>query len=133
LQIHYKASNNGTEYEALIHGMRIVASLGIKRLIAYGDSKVGIDQVNKPCNIKKDSMNAYYTEVHKLEDHFEGLEFHHVSRDNNMAADNLSKLGFKRALVLAGVFVQDLCTPLINSSATQRRHIATYQVAATSS
>jgi ribonuclease HI len=43
LQIHYKASNNGAEYEALIHGLRIVVSLGIKRLIAYGDSKVVID------------------------------------------------------------------------------------------
>jgi ribonuclease HI len=30
LQIHYKASNNGVEYEALIHGLRIVVSLGIK-------------------------------------------------------------------------------------------------------
>jgi ribonuclease HI len=30
LQIHYKASNNGAEYEALIHGLRIVVSLGIK-------------------------------------------------------------------------------------------------------
>jgi ribonuclease HI len=108
LQIHYKASNNGAEYKALIHGLRIAVSLGIKRLIAYGDSKVVIDQVNKACDVKKETMNAYCAEVRKLEDHFEGLEFHHVSRDNNMAADVLSKLGSKRALVPAGVFVQDL-------------------------
>jgi ribonuclease HI len=82
LQVHYKPSNNGTEYEALIHGLRIVVSLRIRRLITYGESKVIIDQVNKAYNIKKDSMNAYYTEVRKLEAHFEGLEFHHVSRDN---------------------------------------------------
>jgi hypothetical protein len=30
LQIHYKASNNSAEYEALIHGLRIAISLGIK-------------------------------------------------------------------------------------------------------
>jgi ribonuclease HI len=30
LQIDYNASNNGTEYEALIHGLRITVSLGIK-------------------------------------------------------------------------------------------------------
>jgi ribonuclease HI len=30
LQIHYKASNNGAEYEALINGLRIAVSLGIK-------------------------------------------------------------------------------------------------------
>jgi hypothetical protein len=51
--------------------------------------------------------------VRKLEDHFEGLEFHHVSRDNNMAADVLSKLGSKRVLVPAGVFIQDLQKPSI--------------------
>jgi hypothetical protein len=58
-------------------------------------------------------MNAYCGEVCKLEDHFEGLEFHHVSRDNNVAADVLSKLGSKRGLIPAGVFVQDLRKPSI--------------------
>jgi ribonuclease HI len=43
LQIHYKASNNGAKYKALIHGLRIAVSLGIKHLITYGDSKVVID------------------------------------------------------------------------------------------
>jgi ribonuclease HI len=113
LQIHYKASNNGFEYEALIHGLRIAVSLGIKRLIAYGDSKVVIDQVNKACNIKKETMNAYCAEVRKLEDHFECLEFHHVSRDNKVAADVLSKRGSKRVLVPAGVLVQVLRKPSI--------------------
>jgi ribonuclease HI len=108
LQIHYKASNNSAEYEALIHGLCIAISLGIKRLIAYGDSKVITDQVKKACDVKKETMNPYCAKVRKLEDHFEGLEFDHISRDNNMAADVLSKLGSKRALVPADVFVQDL-------------------------
>jgi ribonuclease HI len=43
LQIHYKASNNGAEYEALIDGLYIVVSLRIKRIIAYSDSKVVIN------------------------------------------------------------------------------------------
>jgi ribonuclease HI len=47
LQIHYKASNNGAEYEALIHGFCVSVSLGIKRLLAFSDSKVVIEQVNK--------------------------------------------------------------------------------------
>jgi hypothetical protein len=58
-------------------------------------------------------MNAYCTEVRKLEDHFEGLEFHHVPCENNVAADILSKLGSKHALVPAIVFVQDLRKPSI--------------------
>jgi hypothetical protein len=106
-------SNNGTEYEVLIHGLRIAISLAIKLLIVYGDSKVVIDQVNKACDIKKETMNTYRTKVRKLVDHFEGLEFHHVSRDNNVAADVLSMLESKRALVSTGVFVQDLRKPSI--------------------
>jgi hypothetical protein len=42
LKLLFKATNNAAEYEALTHGLRIVASLGIKRLLAYGDSKVVI-------------------------------------------------------------------------------------------
>lgn len=47
LQLLFKATNNAAEYEALIHGLQITASLGIKQLLAYGDSKVVIKQVNK--------------------------------------------------------------------------------------
>jgi hypothetical protein len=50
----------------------------------------------KACDVKKETMNAYCAEVRKLEDHLEGLEFHHVSHDNNVAPDVLSKLGSKR-------------------------------------
>jgi ribonuclease HI len=47
LQIFWKVSNNEAEYEALLHGLRLAASLGIKRLLVYGDSAVVINQVNK--------------------------------------------------------------------------------------
>jgi hypothetical protein len=53
-------------------------------------------------------MDTYYLEVRKLENKFYGLEFHHVVRDNNVAADVLSKLGSTRAQVPAGVFVHEL-------------------------
>jgi ribonuclease HI len=57
-QKHYKASNNGAEYEALIQELCIAVSLGIKRLLAFGDSKVVIDQVNKEWDCVKDTMDA---------------------------------------------------------------------------
>jgi ribonuclease HI len=127
LQIHYKVSNNGVEYEALIHGLRIAVSLGIKRLLAFCDSKVVIEQVNKEWDCVKDTMDAYCVEIRKLEGHFEGIKFQHVPRNNNIAADVLSKLGSRRALVPAGVFVQYLRKPSIklldpnNPEATPKR------------
>jgi ribonuclease HI len=47
LQIFWKVSKNEVEYEAQLHGLRLAASLGIKRLLDYGDSSVVINQVNK--------------------------------------------------------------------------------------
>jgi hypothetical protein len=87
-------------------------SLGIKRLLGFGDSKVIIEQVNKEWDCIKDTMDAYCDEIRKLEGHFEG-EFQHVPRNNNVAANVLSKLGSRRALVPVGVFVQDLRKPSI--------------------
>jgi hypothetical protein len=58
-------------------------------------------------------MDAYCLEVCKLENKFHGPEFHHVVRDNNVAADILSKLGSTRAQVPVGVFVHELHAPSI--------------------
>jgi hypothetical protein len=60
-------------------------------------------------------MGKYCTTVQKLEDKFEGLEFHHVERDRNAAADTLSKLGSSRNQVPPGVFVQEVPRPSISS------------------
>jgi ribonuclease HI len=97
IQLLFPASNNAAEYEALIHGLNIVISLGIKRLMVYGDSLVVISQINKDKEYSTDSIGRYCTVVRKLEDKFEGLEFHHLERDRNAAADTLSKLQSSRA------------------------------------
>ena len=113
LQILWQATNNEAEYEALIHGLRVASSLGIKRLLVYGDSAVVINQVNKDWDCTKDNMDAYCAEVRKLEKIFQGLEIHHVLRDSNVAADVLAKLGSDRAKVPPGIFVEELTAPSI--------------------
>jgi hypothetical protein len=67
---------------------------------------VVISQINKKWDCSNDSMGKYCTTFRKLEDKFEGLEFHHVERDRNTAADALLKLGSSRTQVPPGVFVQ---------------------------
>jgi ribonuclease HI len=113
LRIFWKVSNNEAEYEALLHGLRLAISLGIKRLLVYDDSAVVINQVNKSWEHKKENMDTYCLEVCKVENKFYGLEFHHVVCNNNVAADVLSKLGSTRAQVPVGVFVHKLHAPSI--------------------
>jgi ribonuclease HI len=124
LQIFWKVSNNKAEYEAPLRGLRLAVSLGIKRLLVYGDSAVVINQVNKSWECNKENMDAYYLEVRKLENKFYGLEFHHIVCDNNIAADVLSKLGSTRAQVPARVFVHELHTPSISEPAPTTTYLA---------
>jgi hypothetical protein len=102
-------------YEALLQGLRLAISLGIKRLLIYGDSLLVVQQVNKEWEINKDTMNAYVMEIRKLENKFSGLKIHHVVRDNNVGAYVLSKLGSDRANVPPGVFIHELHHPFIKT------------------
>jgi ribonuclease HI len=38
LRLHFQASNNVAEYEALVNGLRIAIELGVRRVDARGDS-----------------------------------------------------------------------------------------------
>jgi ribonuclease HI len=123
LQIFWKVSNNEAKYEALLHGLRLTASLGIKRLLVYDHSAVVINQVNKSWD-RKENMDAYCLEVRNLKNKFYGLEFHHIVLDNNVAVDVLSKLGSTRGQVPAGVFVHELHAPFIPEPAPTTTDLA---------
>jgi ribonuclease HI len=38
LQMHFRASNNIAEYEALVHGLKMAKQIGIRRILCFGDS-----------------------------------------------------------------------------------------------
>jgi ribonuclease HI len=116
LQILWEVSNNEAKYEALLHGLHLAISLGIKRLLVYGDSLLVVQQVNKEWDCNNETMDAYVQEVRKLENNFSGLEVHHVIREHNVGADILSKLGSTCAQVPAEVFIKELKQPSIRSS-----------------
>jgi ribonuclease HI len=58
-----------------LHGLHLAVSLGIKRLLIYGDSLLVVQQVNKEWDINKDTMDAYVTEIRKLEKSSGGWKF----------------------------------------------------------
>src|SRR5438132_9978051 len=119
LQIYFPASNNTTEYEALLHGLHIAISLGIRRLAVRGDSELVVNQVQKEYSCMSTKMSAYCQEVRKLEGVFDGLELTHVLQNDNNEADELAKMGSRRTPVLTGVFVQQLYQPTISEEATE--------------
>ena len=68
--LHFSASNNTMEYEALINGLHIAIELGATRLYVHGDSELVVDLVMKESSCKSPLMAAYCQEVRKLEDKF---------------------------------------------------------------
>ena len=115
LQIHFAASNNVAEYEALLHGLRLASSLGVRRLLARGDSELVVRQVMKDWSCRDPTMEAYCQEVRKLESKFDGLEITHVLRRDNEAADELAKMGSARAPVPEGIFLSKLHAPSVRT------------------
>jgi ribonuclease HI len=113
VRLHFPASNNAAEYEALINALRITAELGIKRLEIRGDSELVVDQVMKDKNCVDPKMEVYYQAVQDLEGKFHSLELHHVLRDYNKAADVLAKTASSRSPVPHGVFVSDQHAPSV--------------------
>ena len=53
IRLYFSASNNATEYEALINRLRIAIELGATRLYVRGDSELVVDQVMKESSYKK--------------------------------------------------------------------------------
>jgi ribonuclease HI len=91
VRLHFPASNNIVEYEALINSLRIAVELGICRLESRGDSELVVDQIMKEKSCFDPKMMAYCQAFRELESKFHGLELHHVLRDYNKAADVLAK------------------------------------------
>jgi ribonuclease HI len=108
LQMHFLASNNAVEYEALFHGLWIATTLGIQWLKIMGDSLLVINQANKEWLCLDEKMMMYYQELHKLENNFDGLEYLHVLHGQNEVANELAKLSSSQAVVAPGLFMKEL-------------------------
>ena len=70
IRLHFSASNNVVEYEALINRLCIAIELGATWLYICGDSELVVDQVMKESSCKIPLMAAYCLEVRKLKDKF---------------------------------------------------------------
>ena len=116
LQIHFAASNNVAEYEALVHGLRLAKELGIRRILCYGDSDLVVQQSSGDWDAKDANMASYRFLVQKLSGSFEGCEFLHIPRAKNEAADTLAKIASSRQSIPSGVSLEHLHKPSVKPS-----------------
>jgi ribonuclease HI len=74
IQLEFPVTNNITEYDGLVTGLRLAKELGIRRLLIREDSQLVAKQVQKEYDWNNDNMAAYLIEVRRLEKFFDGFE-----------------------------------------------------------
>ncbi|KAK6118110.1 hypothetical protein DH2020_048159 [Rehmannia glutinosa] len=86
------ATNNEAEYEALLAGLDMAASMGLKQLLVHSDSQLVVHQINGEYEAKEQKIAQYLDLVKKRLSHFK-TKVLHVPRAENMQADALARLG----------------------------------------
>jgi ribonuclease HI len=127
LRLHFPASNNMAEYEALVNGLRIAIELGVRRLDARGDSQLVINHVMKNSHYRDRKMEAYCDEVRRLEDKFYELGLNHIARRYNETVDELAKIASGQTTVPPDVFSRDVHQPFVKTDDTPKPEEASAQ------
>jgi ribonuclease HI len=78
IRLHFHATNNVAEYEALVNGLGITTELRIQRLYIWRDYELIVNQVMGESNCRDSCMVAYQQEVRKLEQKFDSFDLHHI-------------------------------------------------------
>lgn len=84
-----RATNNEAEYQALILGLREVASRGFKQVRCFLDSSLAVNQLNGVFKIKEARLRELVFKVKALERKFAAVSYEHVPREQNREADEL--------------------------------------------
>jgi hypothetical protein len=111
VHLEFKATNNMTEYEALIFGLNSAMSLGVRQLLVMGHSQLIIKQVKGECCRNDPQLAMYLLHVWKLEKDFKVLDLHHIPQAENAVVDDLSIKASTWTPVPGGTFERWLLQP----------------------
>ena len=83
-------TNNEAEYAGLITGLQCARSLGIEKIVAQGDSKLILQQVEGNWKVKALHLRQYYNEAVSMSKEFASFQTCHIERARNSRADELA-------------------------------------------
>ena len=84
-----EATNNVAEYQALILALKTAVEMGAENLKINMDSELVVRQMQGRYKIKDPGLKILAAEVLKLCSQFASVNFQHVPREQNQAADKL--------------------------------------------
>ncbi|XP_071906258.1 uncharacterized protein [Coffea arabica] len=124
LRFDFRASNNESEYEALIAGMEMARKLGARSLKIFSDSQLIVNQVGGSYEVKEGALKKYVAKTHKLKGLFEQFALEQIPRSQNKRADALSKL----ASTSAGILGREIVVEIVRSRVYDQVSTAVIQV-----
>ena len=83
------ATNNHAEYMSLIEGMKLALKHDITDLAVRMDSKLVIEQMCGRWKVKHPALRPIFEQAKILESQFASVEYRHVPREQNAAADRI--------------------------------------------
>lgn len=91
------ATNNQAEYKALISALKKAASLGASELDCYLDSELVVKQLKREYKVKNKDLAPLFLEIHNLSFKFKKVNYTHIPRERNQAADKLANRAMDEA------------------------------------
>lgn len=85
-----KQTNNVAEYAGLMIGLEAAQQIGIQDIVVYGDSMLVINQVKGLWRCENSGLRPLLARMLQIRSKFTKFEAHHVYRDKNTVADELS-------------------------------------------
>ena len=91
VQLQFPATNNETEYEAILTGLRVEKALGARNILLKSDSKLVIGQIKGEYEAKEDRMQKYLKLTNHLSQEFDRVDFTQVPKNQNSEADEVAR------------------------------------------
>ena len=92
VRLNFLASNNESEYKALLIGLKSARRLGANRLLVFCDSQLVAYQISGEYQTRDERMISYLRAVKIALSKFEFTQVEQIGREHNSHADILAKL-----------------------------------------
>jgi ribonuclease HI len=116
VKLHFKCTNNTTEYATCILGLEVALELKIKKIDVYGDLMLIIYQIKEEWQTKEEKLGPYQEYLSTLVKEFEEIEFTYLEREGNHFANALAIMAVMATIDL-GHKVQPIHIDIRNYSA----------------
>ncbi len=90
------ATNNQAEYKAVIKGLEEAARLHAEHIEVRSDSELLVKQIKGEYRVKNPGLKPLFQQTQRLMKAFPSIDIVHIPREQNRAADALSRKALRR-------------------------------------